>query len=169
MSLSDEVLDHLTRNAALSADTVVTEMREKAWYTNAQITRAAVRRAIESLAANDLIRIPDPPTDPDHVYIMDPPFTNPFSPERRPIINKFHNFEDIEVTDAKSRVRDAIARSENDLCECDRPDTLDDPHRHTLTVACIYWMAGRPSQADRLDACRQLNLPDVGKDESEEA
>lgn len=35
------------------------------------------------------------------------------------------------------------------LCECDRPDLADDPHRHERDVACIYWIAGRPSQVLR--------------------
>lgn len=161
MKLSDEVLEDLTRWATFSADTVAMEQRALG-VTNAQVTRRVVRRAIEALAANDLIRVPDLPTNSEKfMYVPDPPFDPIFGPERRPVINKFHNFEPIEVTDASSRARDAVSRSENKLCECDRPDQRDEPHRHTLDVACVYWMAGRPSVEDRVDAMRQLNVERV--------
>lgn len=34
--------------------------------------------------------------------------------------------------------------NEDDLCECDRPDESDNPHRHERDMACVYWIAGRP-------------------------
>ena len=150
MKLSEEVLEDLTRWATFSADTVAMEQLALG-ATNAQVTRRAVRRAIEALAANDLIRVPDLPTNSDKfMYVPDPPFDVIFGPERRPVINKFHSDND-----------DVISRSENSLCECDRPDQRDEPHRHTLDVACVYWMAGRPSVEDRVDAMRQLNIERV--------
>jgi hypothetical protein len=41
------------------------------------------------------------------------------------------------------------AEFDADMCECDRPDEADNPHRHTFDVACVYWIAGRPSLARR--------------------
>lgn len=38
-----------------------------------------------------------------------------------------------------SKVSDAVARSEANLCECDRPDELDNPHRHTRDEVCEKW------------------------------
>lgn len=147
MKLSDEVLDELTRWACFSADTVVSE-RQSNHDTPAQTIRHVVRRTIDALAANDLIRVPDIPEE--IMYDPDPPYESPFG-ERRSIINKFH---DEEATDI-------ISRSEMNLCECDRPDQRDNPHRHILDIACVYWMAGRPSVEDRIDACRQLNIKDI--------
>ena len=43
----------------------------------------------------------------------------------------------------------AIEESERELCECDRPDELDNPHRHKFDVACVYWRASPSSVEDR--------------------
>ncbi len=149
MKLSDEVVEDLTYWGTFAADTAAIEERALG-ATNAQITRRIVRRTIEALAANDLIHVPEIRWGENMQFIPDPPFDVVFGPERRPIINKFHDDGDTPV-----------ARSENDLCECDRPDQRDEPHRHKIDVACVYWMAGRPSVSDRVDAMRQLNIEKV--------
>lgn len=59
---------------------------------------------------------------------------------------------------ARENIRDVVARSEEKLCECDRPDLSDDPHRHEKDMACIYWLAGRPSQ-QRLVMAFEGELP----------
>lgn len=51
---------------------------------------------------------------------------------------------------------------EETLCECDRPDLGDDPHRHIFSAACIYWIAGRPSK-ERLIAAANKELPLTGE------
>lgn len=45
-----------------------------------------------------------------------------------------------------------------DLCECDRPDESDNPHRHKLDEACVYWIAGRPG-SDAIKAAIEGRLP----------
>lgn len=141
MTIPDNVLDDLTYYGCFSADTAAMDARLTN-NTPAQVTRAAVRAAIAGLAANDLIRIPDMVEGESIMYVPDPPYDRWAGPELRPVINNFGD-------------------KEQDLCECDRPDERDNPHRHDKTMACIYWMAGRPSQADRIDACRQLNIKDI--------
>jgi hypothetical protein len=34
------------------------------------------------------------------------------------------------------------------LCECDRPDEKDNPHRHELSVACIYWERAKKAEEE---------------------
>lgn len=46
-------------------------------------------------------------------------------------------------------------RNDDDLCECNRPDEADNPHRHTFDVACLYWLAGRPTPDDLKTAADQ--------------
>jgi len=55
---------------------------------------------------------------------------------------------------AKERAADAIRRSEEKMCGCDRPDKADDPHRHEFDVACLYFQAGSPTE----DRIRQVLL-----------
>lgn len=57
-------------------------------------------------------------------------------------------------------------RTDDDLCECDRPDRADDPHRHAFDVACVYWLAGRPSR-ERIVAAVERRLPLIPPGERE--
>lgn len=37
--------------------------------------------------------------------------------------------------------------TDDDLCECDRPDERDNPHRHERTIECARWSEGKASVA----------------------
>ena len=48
-------------------------------------------------------------------------------------------------SDACAVPKDSLMTDESHLCECGRPDELDNPHRHNFDWACVYWIAGEPS------------------------
>lgn len=53
----------------------------------------------------------------------------------------------------------AVARAEARMCECDRPDEADNPHRHNKDMACVYWLAGdKPDKRRIYAALRELGF-----------
>ena len=60
-----------------------------------------------------------------------------------------------EMLTPSQKLQKAVAESEAKLCECDRPDELENPHRHDFDVACVYWQAGRPSYSARQEVLRK--------------
>ena len=69
MSVDPQVLEALLRDACLSADAVAMEPHT----TDADKTRAIVRRTVEVLLGNGMIMVTDADTWPDWV-VLDPPY-----------------------------------------------------------------------------------------------
>lgn len=148
--MTTENLEALVRNATFSADMAAIGGPHVTQMTGVEKTRQIVRRVIEFLYGNDLMEFKN---DGSSLWLkLEPPFDKEIleiAAEEviKPQINSFH-----------SKETDVISRSENGLCECDRPDQMENPRRHTLDVACVYWSASRPSQAARLNATHYLNI-----------
>ena len=60
---------------------------------------------------------------------------------------------------ASERAQRVVAEAEAKLCECDRPDEADNPHRHEKDMACVYWLAGdKPDRDKVLAAFEELKI-----------
>lgn len=61
-----------------------------------------------------------------------------------PIGLSFSGYSAEPVETASERAKRIVAEAEAKLCECDRPDESDNPHRHDKSEVCVFWAWIKP-------------------------